>query len=279
MAKWWLLNVQFPEKSDRDVLQIYAADTKQAREVADTWLRQAGVVGPQERLVIEVRGAGSGDQFPNAPGISSAGIKNAPTGGGTPPPDGGGGAPPPDGVGGDTTPGGGTDPELENFEPRAAYLAGLAGRGANTGSIFGQYLSKFAEPYSRTFQLRQGLQGLLPQNAEALNAPFQEFARNNDLRGLRGEANTAIQALFAGGQTGVGGELRSKLDNPDETQANRLAQIAYQALQSRMSPLALELLRLPSGGDLRDRYLAQGGGGDEGGFLKYLQSQSLFSGL
>src|SRR3989338_5412640 len=98
MDKWWLLNVQFPEKSDRDVLQIYAADVKQAREVADTWLTQAGVVGPQERLVIEVRGAGSGDQFPNAPVISSAGIKNAPTGGGTPPPDGGGGAPPPDGV-------------------------------------------------------------------------------------------------------------------------------------------------------------------------------------
>src|SRR3990167_973724 len=170
MAKWWVLNVQFPEKSDRDVLQIYAADTKQAREVADTWLRQAGVVGPQERLVIEVRGAGSGDQFPNAPVISSAGIKNAPAGGGSPPP---------------------SDESLtglEEKEPQAAFLRALAQRGVDPSTIMGraQTNEQSFSDYLNTFNFGSLLQGFNPlgSNAEGQNTRYGDLGRPGTSAGL-----------------------------------------------------------------------------------------------
>ena len=41
---------------------------------------------------------------------------------------------------------------------------------------------------------------------------------------------------------------------------------------SRISPLALGLLNVPSGGDLRDRFLAQTGGQQGGNFIDYLRN-------
>ena len=63
---------------------------------------------------------------------------------------------------------------------------------------------------------------------------------------------------------------REQFGQPDETQAALLAQLAKTALANGVSPLALRYLRLPSGEDLRNRFLAQGGGGS---FLEYFKSQ------
>src|SRR3990167_222211 len=291
MAKWWLLNVQFPEKSDRDVLQIYAADVKQAREVADTWLRQAGVVGPQERLVIEVRGAGRGDQFPNAPVISSAGIKNAPGGGGALGEPAGDGAPPPGG--GSPPPSGESPTGLEEKEPQAAFLRALAQRGVDPSTIMwrAQTNEQSFSDYLNTFNFGSLLQGFNPlgSNAEGQNTrygdlgrpgtsagldAFQNFTRGKDIGGVRQSAANALTDLLnarpVGSLQSTLPYLREQFGQPDETQAALLAQLAKTALANGVSPLALRYLRLPSGEDLRNRFLAQGGGGS---FLEYFKSQ------
>jgi len=65
--------------------------------------------------------------------------------------------------------------------------------------------------------------------------------------------------------------IQEQFRQPDEEQAGALRNLAVTALMSRISPLALGLLNVPSGGDLRDRFLAQTGGQQGGNFIEYLR--------
>ena len=162
MAKWWLLNVQFPERSDIDIFQIYADTPEMAISGARAWLKAADAS-------VYIRD--SSDQPFSNQMITSTGLKDPPggdvyeepppTGGGTPPPDGGGGTPP----GGDGFIG--PPQELPEDEIRARFLQGLQQRGVNLGSISGRAMAKQEDEYRPAFQFRQGLQGFSPNPTKA----------------------------------------------------------------------------------------------------------------
>src|SRR3989304_1687211 len=118
--QWWLLNVQFPERSDLDIFPIYADTPEMAISGARAWRNAADAS-------VYIRD--SSDQPFSNQMITSTGLKDPPggdvyeepppTGGGTPPPDGGGGTPP----GGDGFIG--PPQELPEDEIRARFLQGL----------------------------------------------------------------------------------------------------------------------------------------------------------
>jgi len=282
MAKWWLLNVQFPEQSQVEVLQIYAETPEMARTAAESWLHSGGVLGPQERVSVTIRG--SNDQPYSNQMITSTGIKD-------PPGRGVDEEPPPDGV--DTLPDGGGDPTgLEETEPRAAFLRAMAGRGVDSNTIMGraQTGNQPFSDYLNTFNFGSLLQGFnplgTPENANTTRYgqtigkdaasldKFQQFTRVRDQAGVRQSAANVLSDLLSaqpvGGLSQTLPTLRGQFGQPSEGQAGVLAELAKTALAAGISPLALQYLRLPSGSDLRDRFLAEGQGGS---FLDYFKQQ------
>ena len=260
MAKWWLLGVEFPERADLSFIQIYSDTAESARSLARTLFVQHKLMGADEHVSIEIRDS-SDSPFSN-PVIGTEGLRDVSfyTGGGTPPPGGGGGG---GGGGGLIGP-----PEKE---VRARFLQGLQQRGVNLGSISGRAMAQQEDEYLPAFQFRQGLQGFSPNPTRA--GEYERFVKDRDIRGARGEAAAALKALLAsGGGSGTAGVFHQQFDNPETTQAQKLAQLAYSALASRVDPLALQLLRLPEGSDIRDRFLAERGGA-QGGFLDYFKQQ------
>ena len=159
---------------------------------------------------------------------------------------------------------------LEEEAPGAAFLRGLRDRYGYdpTQSIFGRLQARQQTPFQTAF----AFQNLLNPPAQADPNAFLNFTKWNDLTGARNTARNAFGQL-AGGSAQP--DIRQQFAQPDETQAAHLRNLAVTGLQSRISPLALGLLNLPSGGDLRDQFLAQSGGqgGQDNDFINFIRSR------
>lgn len=292
MAKWWLLGVQFPENRDTQFIQIYSDTPESATSLAHTLFIRNKMVGPDETVGIFVRDS-SDSPFTN-PVITSNGLQGPPgsTGSGKPPPD----------DKGDKKAFDGDEIGIPENETGAQFTRGLQERGVNLNTISGRAQSsdQRQRDYLMSFVFQSLLQGLnpgaggfQPQNEQDKTAfektfgqaspdQFQRFARETDIGGVRrGAANALTDLLSANpvGQLGPGLQyLRGEkgFAQPTEGQAGSLAGLAQTALASRISPLALQLLNLPSGSNLRDRFLAEGG---QGSFLDYFRQQYPLMGL
>lgn len=272
MAKWWLLSITYPEGAT-DTLQIYADTADMARTAAGQWLKLDGGSS------VTIRDS-SDNPFTN-PVITSSGVQNAPGSTATPPST---SAPPPTPPPG--PPVGPFEPIPEN-EPSAQFTRGLQERGVNLNTISGRAQSRNQGDYLNSFAFQSLLQGLNPNvknfGGEGLTSvpqdAFQRFARETDIGGVRRGAASALRDLIGsnvGPQTQSQSYLQGQFGQPTSGQAGALSELAQSALASRISPLALQLLNLPSGNDLRDRFLAQGG---QGSFLDYFRQQYPLMGL
>lgn len=162
------------------------------------------------------------------------------------------------------------NPGLEESEPGAAFLRGLQNRlGYNPQqSIYGRFQQNQQTPYQTAFAFNQLLN---PAGAgQQQESPFLSYTQGNTLPQVRNQS-LGLFGQMAGGQGGS--TIQDQFRQPDEQQAGALRNLAVTALMSRISPLALGLLNLPSGGDLRDRFLAQTGGQQGGNFIDYVRGQ------
>ena len=164
------------------------------------------------------------------------------------------------------------DPSIADNEPGAQYLRvagsrfGLQPSGLQN-SIFGRYIAGQQQPFANTF----GFQGRLnPSAAGVQPQSFEQYANWNSTSDMRNTARNLFGQLAG---NAAPADVRQQYMQPDEEQATDLRNLAIQALLSRMSPLALRGLRLPSGGDLRDSFVAQTGGQTGGNFIDYLRGQ------
>jgi len=98
---------------------------------------------------------------------------------------------------------------------------------------------------------------------------FQNFAQLNSPGDVNRSAMSSFRQL-AGGSAPSG--IANQYMQPEEEQATDLRNLAVQALMSRISPLALQGMRLPSGTQLRDRFLNETGGQPGGNFIEYLRN-------
>lgn len=148
-------------------------------------------------------------------------------------------------------------PNFEEAAPGAAYLRGLQNRlGFNPQSnIYGRFQAQQQTPFQNTFAFQNLLN---PAAAGGLgDNPFLAFTQANNLGGVRDQARGLFNQL---GSAGTPSAIQQQFQQPDEGQASALRNLAVTALLSRISPLALGLLNVPSGGDLRDQFLSQTGG-------------------
>lgn len=157
------------------------------------------------------------------------------------------------------------NPNLEESEPRAGYLRGLQNRlgYAPHSNIYGRFQQGQQTPYQTAFSFNQLLN---PSASGQGGSPFMDYVGNNSLGDVRGQAHGLFGQLA--GNTGAIGQ---QFQQPDDEQASALRNLAVTALMSRISPLALGLLNIPSGGDLRDRFVAQQGG-QGGNFIDYVRN-------
>ena len=162
------------------------------------------------------------------------------------------------------------DPSFENTEPGAAFLRGAGQRYGQqnlSNSVFGRYIESQRNPYQNAFAFANRLN----PPAEGQNqGAFQNFANWNSPGDVNQSAMKSFSQL-AGGSAPSG--IANQYMQPEEEQATDLRNLAVQALMSRISPLALQGLRLPSGTQLRDQFLNQTGGQPGGDFIQYLRSQ------
>ena len=161
------------------------------------------------------------------------------------------------------------NPGLEETEPRAGFLRVLQNRLGYSPqqSIYGRYLQNQQTPYQTAFGFNQLLNP--PAAGQQAESPFLSYTQGQSLGGVREQSRGLFNILGSGG--GAAG-IREQFQQPDEEQAGALRNLAVTALMSRISPLALRLLNVPSGGDLRDRFLAQTGGQQGGNFIEYLRN-------
>jgi len=148
-------------------------------------------------------------------------------------------------------------PNFEEAAPGAAFLRGTQNRLEfdPQQSIFGRFQTAQQPQFQNTFAFQNLLN---PAAAGGLgDNPFLAFTQENNLGGVRGRAFNLFNQLN-GGTSPAG--VREQFQQPDEGQASALRNLAVTALLSRISPLALGLLNIPGGGDLRDRFLSQTGG-------------------
>ena len=162
---------------------------------------------------------------------------------------------------------------IDEQEYGAQFLRALMDRGVDSNTISGRAASGPSRfnTYANTYQFHNALRGLDPKAQPS--GDFQSFVRSNDLSGARSEAASILSQLYGGSGAFPQGaqNLAAQYNAPDAQGATDLQQLAMNALMSRISPMALELLRLPSGRDIRDRFIAQGGG-DKKDFLTFFRS-------
>ena len=157
---------------------------------------------------------------------------------------------------------------LEEQEPEAAFYRGMRERlgGAPEQSIYGRYMQRQAPAFGTAFRF----QNLLNPPETQQENPFLQFARTATLPQLRGQAQSLFGQL-ASGTGGTAPSVRQQFAQPTEDQASDLTELARLALQNRISPLALSLLNMPSGGQLRSRFIGeQPAGGD---FINFVRNQ------
>lgn len=162
---------------------------------------------------------------------------------------------------------------LEEQEPDAAFLSGLRrllGFEPRT-SIFGRAAQRRAPEFGSTFRFNELLNPFTPTAGQPTRSnPFESFVGNTPLSGLRGQASNLFGQL-AGGTTGTAPAVREQFRQPTEEQASDLGNLAQTALSNRISPLALRLLQLPSGNDLRTQFLADQPADQD--FINFLRSR------
>lgn len=163
---------------------------------------------------------------------------------------------------------------LEESEPEAAFLRGLRNRlGFDpTRTIFGRQLAQQQAPFQTAFSFENLLapfRAAATAPATPPDNPFLAFTEANTLPGVRGQARNLFGELR--NATGGADTVRQQFAQPDESQAANLRNLAVTGLMSRISPLALGLLNIPTGGDLRSQFLAEQPEGND--FINFLRSR------
>jgi hypothetical protein len=159
-------------------------------------------------------------------------------------------------------------PNFDETEPRAGFLAGLQGRLGTDPfkSIYGRFQAAQQAPYQTAFSFNQ----LLNPPAQGASNPFQSFVAGQGLQNVRDLSRNLFGQLSGGSAPAA---VTQQFAQPDEDQASQLRNLAVTALMSRISPLALGLLNIPTGADLRDRFLAASGGDPNTSFINYVKAQ------
>lgn len=164
---------------------------------------------------------------------------------------------------------------LDVVDPRASFIRGLAGAGlpSQPTSILGRHLLAQQPEFENVFRFGSATQGLTP-GAPAFG-DLETFTRNRSATNVRALA-AQLLAQLSNTQIPETPEtdpqkFAASLQNPEAGQAKDLLQLALSAIASRVSPLALDLLNIPSGEQLRSEYLARGGGDSPGTFLDYMR--------
>jgi len=187
---------------------------------------------------------------------------------------------------------------------RAAFMQGLGQGGLYdqgdrfTPSGYQRYIEGLVNPYKNVFDFGQLVGGRLPfgpdraaQEARAAELgvevvdaegeptfqeggmSFADFVAQTAPSGMRSSAADIFNVLRSpeiGGAAQFGGLLGA----PNPYQAQQLGELAQTALRSRMGSGAYNLLGLPGGGDLYDRYSAQFTGQQEAPrFIDFLGQQ------
>lgn len=157
---------------------------------------------------------------------------------------------------------------LEEQEPGAAFRRGIGkqfGMQNPDASIFGRYLMNQGNKYGTNFAFNSLLN---PPTGDLGANPFESYVGANAPGGQAGAARGLFGQLA--GPT-ANATIQQQFAQPDEGQAGALGQLAQLALQSRISPLAMRLLNIPSGGDLRTRFLAEQP--TDNNFINYVRNQ------
>lgn len=162
---------------------------------------------------------------------------------------------------------------LEEQEPEAAFIRGLRNRlGFDpTRTIFGRFLGRQQAPFETAFNFENLLAPSRPgftTPATPPENPFMNFVQSQGLPGVRQQARSLFGELQA---TGPGRGVREQFAQPDEEQAASLRNLGVTGLLSRISPLALRLLNIPSGGELRSQFLAEQPADQD--FINFLRSR------
>ena len=289
-SQYWLTTFSNPKTGANRRIALYAATAEAANSRLRAYLASnpfgLGATDQQDFMSTWSRGTHSLTPSGTPPDRQGGDIyldfPTAGAGGGSPP--GGGGAPP----GGGTPPGGGGGDLNDALNPddkySAYYLRGLAARlGVGSGdvsqSIAGRAQMDREGDYLNPFRFQNQLAG---DPAQADPSAYQGFVNNTNSQGLAQEAWRAFQQMTQQGPARSAGvaEWQKNYSQPDDAQAGNLARLASQALRSRYSPLALEGMRLPTGSDLRTRWIADTGGDPDDDFLTYLRDNyPLLSGM
>jgi len=161
---------------------------------------------------------------------------------------------------------------FEEQEPEAAFFRGLRanpmllGGQDPTKSMFGRFLQRQAPAFGTAFRFGQ----LLNPPASASANPFEDFVRTSTLPGIRNQSRNLFNQL-ATSMEGTAPRIREQFSQPTEEQAGDLGNLAVQALLSRISPLSLSLLNIPTGGQLRTQFLADNPTG--GNFIDFMRQR------
>ena len=165
----------------------------------------------------------------------------------------------------------------------AQFQRGLARRGIPIGenSVRSRFERDQQGNYADVFGIQQALQGFgdsrygidptRETDQSELGKMFEEFVGQNSANSLNQRAAGLARQIYQR-QPGPGtNSIFDQFDNPGgESALDRsrgLANLGYSALRSRLSPMALRFIDLPTGDDLYNQTLASGGAGAQTGLL------------
>ena len=165
---------------------------------------------------------------------------------------------------------------IEEVDPTAGIIRGLRNRfGGVTpqDTTLGRFMLDQAPQLAAVW--RQA--NLLGQNAGGVPKTMEQFVGGAQLPQERERAATILRAIMQGkADPKIQAQFEHPSDNPEgRLRVSDLHNLALAALSSRISPLAMQALSLPSANELRSQFIEESNAAPTANFLPFLRQRML----